>query len=103
MSIAAFRKTPQQEELRRLAEEHLQHDLDEGDRDALESAAGKVGWHATLGSLVGLGLGLYLAYRVRKVRMDMFGAFRAAEKPTHVVFAGGRTGEFTVHLYPRLQ
>ncbi|CRK38953.1 hypothetical protein BN1708_007923 [Verticillium longisporum] len=74
-----------------LAEKHLEHDLKPQDRDALKSAAAKVSFHATVGSLVGLGLGVFMAYRLRRARADMFTAFRAAEKPTHVQFADGRT------------
>ncbi|KAI1850927.1 hypothetical protein JX265_007252 [Neoarthrinium moseri] len=91
MSFAALRKSPEHEDLAKLAEEHMQHDLDESDREVLKKAAGKVSLPATIGTLVGLGLGVYAAFRLRKVRMDMFRAFRASEKPTQVVFAGGRT------------
>lgn len=42
--------------------------------------------------MVGLGLGIFLAYRLRANRTAMFNAFKASEKPTHVQFAGGRTG-----------
>ncbi|OJD14579.1 hypothetical protein AJ78_05097 [Emergomyces pasteurianus Ep9510] len=88
-SLAAFRGTTRQE-LADLAREHLKHDLQESDRDALNSAASKLATHTTLGSLVGIGLGMYLALRIRRMRMDMFNAFRVAEKPTHVQFASGR-------------
>lgn len=95
MSLAALRKSPQHEDLAKLAEEHFQNDLDESDRDVLKKSARTVSVHAAVGSLAGLGLGVYLAYRLRKVRLDVFNAIRVAEKPTHVVFAGGRTGTFT--------
>lgn len=90
-AFAAFRRSPQSSELAELAEKHLEHDLDASDRDALENAARKVGTFATVGSLVGLGLGFFLAARLRRGRADMFNAFRAVEKPTHVQFADGRT------------
>jgi hypothetical protein len=94
MSFAAFRTTKQQEDLRKLAQGHYEHDLEEDDRRTLKSAASTAGTYATLGSLVGLGLGIYLAFRIRRSRVAMFEALRAAEKPTAVVFAGGRTGSF---------
>jgi len=43
-----------------------------------------------VGTLVGLSLGAYLAYRLRANRARMFQAFRTSEKPTHVRFANGR-------------
>lgn len=95
-SLALTRKNAS-EEIRKLAEEHFKHDLRESDRDTLMSAAGKVGTHATIGSLLGLGLGVFLAFRIRNSRTKMFNAFRTAEKPTHVKFADGREG--TLHLY----
>ena len=45
-----------------------------------------------IGSALGLGLGLFLAYRLRTNRMKIFEAFKAVEKPTHVQFANGRIG-----------
>ncbi|OCL14286.1 hypothetical protein AOQ84DRAFT_428988 [Glonium stellatum] len=101
-SLAALRKSSS-EDLRRLAEEHLQHDLQQSDRDALEAAAKKVSRHATIGSLVGLGLGIFLAYRIRNTRNAIFNAFRAMEKPTAVQFADGRIEsipDITPHLQP---
>lgn len=89
--IAAFRTGPR-DELRKLEEEHLQHDLQQSDRDALRSAATKLSTHATIGSLAGIGLGLFLALRVRNARKLAFRAFQTAEKPTHLQFADGRTG-----------
>lgn len=91
-SLALLRKNAS-EEIRALAEEHYKHDLQDSDRDTLKSAAGKIGTHVTIGSIVGLGLGAYLAFRLRRTRMQMFDAFRAHEKPTHVKFANGREGE----------
>ncbi|KAL8814585.1 MAG: hypothetical protein Q9223_006201 [Gallowayella weberi] len=77
-----------------LAEENFKHDLHDSDRDALTSAASKISTHVAVGSLLGLGLGAFLAFRIRRTRMQMFNAFRAHEKPTHVKFADGREGEF---------
>ena len=45
-----------------------------------------------IGSALGLGLGLFLAYRLRTNRTKIFEAFKAVEKPTDVQFANGRTG-----------
>ncbi|KAI1139885.1 hypothetical protein F5Y05DRAFT_335002 [Hypoxylon sp. FL0543] len=90
MSFAAFRKSEQHADLAKLAEEHMKHDLTQEDRDALVRASTRVTTRAVIGTLAGLGLGIYAAFRLRRVRADMFNAFRAAEKPTHVLFADGR-------------
>ncbi|OJK01750.1 hypothetical protein ASPACDRAFT_77429 [Aspergillus aculeatus ATCC 16872] len=79
------------DELTRLADQHLQHDLSASDRDALQSAARTVSLWTTVGSAVGMGLGLYTAFRLRSSRRAFFEAFRAQQKPTKVVFADGRT------------
>ncbi|KAH7391594.1 hypothetical protein BKA64DRAFT_678005 [Cadophora sp. MPI-SDFR-AT-0126] len=89
-SLAISRQNASKE-LAQLAEDHIQHDLQQSDRDALKRASQKFGTHTTLGSLIGLGLGGFLAFRVRASRIAYFKAFRATEKPTHVVFPGGRT------------
>ena len=91
-SLALTRKNAS-DDIRKLAEEHFKHDLLESDRDTLQTAASKVGTHATIGSIVGLSLGLFLALRIRSSRTKMFNAFRTAEKPTHVRFADGREGQ----------
>ncbi|KAL8725036.1 MAG: hypothetical protein Q9166_007611 [cf. Caloplaca sp. 2 TL-2023] len=88
-SLALLRKNAGQD-IAALAEEHFKHDLHDSDRDTLKSAAGKISTHVTIGSAVGLGLGVLLAFRLRRTRMQMFNAFRAHEKPTHVKFANGR-------------
>ncbi|KAI0518265.1 hypothetical protein F5B22DRAFT_645030 [Xylaria bambusicola] len=90
MSLAAFRKQAHHDELTKLANEHINTDLEQSDREALMKATTRIATSTTVGSLVGLGLGLYAAIRLRKVRTDMFAAFRAAEKPSSVVFANGR-------------
>ncbi|PYH43764.1 uncharacterized protein BP01DRAFT_343919 [Aspergillus saccharolyticus JOP 1030-1] len=79
------------DDLTRLAEQHLQHDLQPSDRDALQSAARTVSLWTTVGSALGIGLGLYTAFRLRSSRRAFFEVFRAQEKPTKVVFADGRT------------
>jgi hypothetical protein len=72
--------------------------LEPSDRDALKSAASKLSTHANIGSLVGLGLGLALAWRIRSTRVKMFEAFKASKKPTHVRFADGREGSSFIYL-----
>jgi len=65
--------------------------LSQNERDILRSAGGKVSTHAKVGSLLGLGFGIYCAIRLRSMRMAYFNAFRAMEKPVEVKFADGRT------------
>ena len=65
--------------------------MNQEDRDILKSAAGKVSRHAGFASAVGMGLGVYTAYRLRTMRLAYFKAFRALEKPVEVRFADGRT------------
>ncbi|KAH7084953.1 hypothetical protein BKA63DRAFT_548208 [Paraphoma chrysanthemicola] len=89
-SLAAFRSN-RSNDLRKLAEEHLQHDLNQQDRDLLKSAGGKVSTHAGIASLIGVGLGVYAAFRLRAMRLAYFNAFKAMEKPVEVRFADGRT------------
>lgn len=101
-SLAALRKSASGD-LQRLADEHLQHDLRQSDRDTLEAAARKVSRHAIIGSLVGLGVGVFLAYKIHTTRNAIFNAFRAMEKPTAVQFVDGRTEpipDITLHLQP---
>jgi len=93
-SLALLRKNAGQE-ISALAEEHIKHDLQDSDRDLLNSAASKFGTHVKIGSLLGLSLGALLAFRLRRTRLQMFRAFRAQEKPTHVRFADGREGKFS--------
>ncbi len=93
MSLAVFRKSEQQDELTKLASEHIRSDLEPSDRTALRKATARVATATTVGSLVGLGLGVYASIRLRKVRTDVFAAFRAAEKPSSVLFANGRQGK----------
>jgi hypothetical protein len=93
-SFALSRKNASQE-LAQLAEEHMKHDLQQSDRDALNNASKRFGSYTAIGSLVGLGLGALLALRVRRARTEYFKAFRAIEKPTHVKFADGREGRLS--------
>lgn len=80
------------DDLSNLADQHMQRDLQSEDRDALKSAASTVSMWTTVGSAVGISLGLYAAIRLRSSRKAFFAAIRAQEKPTKVVFADGRTG-----------
>lgn len=50
-----------------------------------------MGTHAKIGSLLGLGFGVYCAFRLRNMRLAYFNAFRAMEKPVEIKFADGRT------------
>lgn len=67
--------------------------LSQQDQELLKSAAKKVGTHATVASMAGLGLGLFAAIRLRRMRVAYFQAFRAMEKPVELRFADGRVGE----------
>jgi len=100
-SLAVFRKGVSTD-LQELADQHLKHDLQQSDRDILKSASSKVSTHAIVGSLVGLGLGALLAFRIRSNRIRLFEAFRTAQKPTHVKFADGRE-EAIPDITPLLQ
>ncbi|KAJ2984802.1 hypothetical protein NUW58_g5870 [Xylaria curta] len=90
MPLAAFRKSEQQEELKKLANKHIESDLEPSDREAIRKATMSVANATTVGSLIGVGLGLYAAIRLRRMRTEMFMAFRAAEKPSFVIFPDGR-------------
>ncbi|KAF2757184.1 hypothetical protein EJ05DRAFT_477400 [Pseudovirgaria hyperparasitica] len=89
-TFAALRRHPNHS-LADTATKHLENDLSQQDRDVLTNAAKKVSTHATVGSVVGLGLGLFAAIRLRQNRLALFKSFRAAEKPVQIVFEGGRT------------
>ncbi|KAJ5391281.1 hypothetical protein N7509_006771 [Penicillium cosmopolitanum] len=89
-SLALLRRQ-RTDDLTKLADQHMQHDLQFEDRDALKSAASTVSLWTTVGSAVGIGLGLYAAVRLRSTRKAFFAAVRAQERPTKVVFADGRT------------
>ncbi|PRP76010.1 hypothetical protein PROFUN_01726 [Planoprotostelium fungivorum] len=101
-SIAAFRRT-MASDLHKLAEDHLQHDLHQSDRDLLMSAGNSFFTFAAAGTFIGLSLGALSAYRLRAAREAMFKALRTAERPTHLVFADGRqeaVPDLTSHLKP---
>jgi hypothetical protein len=88
-SFAMTRKT-MGPELAKLAEEHIKHDLQQSDRDALHKAARTVSTWATVGSLLGLSLGTILAFRIRRSRTALFNAFKTREQPTALRFASGK-------------
>jgi len=88
-SLAYFRKH-RGEDLKKLAEKHLEHDLPPEDRDRLKKAGTQFSNWTAVGSLVGLGLGSLLALRVRTSRIRAYHAFRVQQKPTHIKFADGR-------------
>lgn len=90
-SVALLRRR-RTDDLARLADEHLQHDLQSEDRDKLKAAASTISLWTTIGSGIGLGIGLFAAIRLRSTRRAFFAAVRAQERPTQVVFADGRTG-----------
>lgn len=113
-SLAAFRPPAQhQQDLATLARTHFENDLTREDRDVLRSAGETMRWSANLGSLVGIGVGCLLAYRVRRLalRRDWFygvggpGPARGlgpvengADRPARVVYESGKSGMF---FFPR--
>jgi hypothetical protein len=50
--------------------------LQSKDREILRRAGRKMSTHVGLGSLVGIGLGLYGAYKLRNMRLAYFNAFK---------------------------
>ncbi len=107
-SLAVFRKGLGPE-LNALAEEHLKHEyakglplqclhtnypsaisLQQSDRDALQKGASTVSTHVSVGSILGLSLAVFAAYRLRAARRAMFNAFKSKEQPTAVKFASGK-------------
>ncbi|KAJ5124538.1 uncharacterized protein N7515_008363 [Penicillium bovifimosum] len=89
-SFAILRKQ-RSDELAKLADEHMQHDLQTSDRDKLKAAASSISLWTTVGSAVGVSIGLFAAIRLRSTRKAFFSAIRAQERPTKVVFQDGRT------------
>ena len=64
--------------------------LQQSDRDALQRAASTVSTYASIGSVLGIGLGIFLAYRLRTKRTAIFNTFKAHEQPSAVKFPSGR-------------
>ncbi|OQE20997.1 hypothetical protein PENFLA_c015G10365 [Penicillium flavigenum] len=89
-SFPIFRQR-RSDELAKLADEHMEHDLQSGDRDKLKTAASSISLWTTVGSAVGVSLGLLAAIRLRSTRKAFFSAIRAQERPTKVIFEDGRT------------
>jgi len=58
-SLAILRKNAS-EDITKLAEDHINHDLSQVDRDTLKQAANKIGTHATIGSVLALGWDCFL-------------------------------------------
>lgn len=54
--------------------------------------------HALVGSMIGLGLGGLLAFRLRRARTQIFTSMMAKERPTHFKFADGR--EVSMYVPP---
>ncbi|XPS77119.1 hypothetical protein M3J09_009155 [Ascochyta lentis] len=77
-ALAVFRSSPSKD-LKQLSEEHLQHDLNQEDRNLLKRAGGRVSTHAGIASLVGVGLGIYCASRLRAMRLAYFNAFKVIQ------------------------
>ncbi len=94
--FAMFRSHPNAD-LAAIGEEHMQKDLSASDRELLRSAASRVSIHAKIGSLLGLGLGLVMARRIHLNRVAFYNAFKVVSRPTEIIFAGGRRGEFCSH------
>lgn len=91
MSLAAFRRHDQHDELAKLAASHFEHELTTEDREVLAGAAKTINWHASFGSIVGVGVGCLLAYRVRALRRNWFNELRTSDKPKQVIFHSGKT------------
>jgi len=83
-----------QKEYAKLAEVHLEHDLTQQDRELLEKAAGKISFHVTAGSIIGLGLGVALAFRMRSSAIKFINVLQKTERPTHIQYADGRAVPF---------
>jgi len=78
----------------------IPYSLNRDDRKTLERAASKLSTHITIGSLIGLGVGVALAWQIRSNRVKFFNAFKAMQRPTHVKFADGREGAFLTYFPP---
>ena len=92
-AIAAFRRG-RSHELAELAEKHFQEDITSDDRQLLRNATNKVSIYTSIGTALGIGAGLLLAFRFRQARIRTWEAFKAREKPVAVRFTDGREGLF---------
>ena len=79
-------------EARRRIEEHLARTLSEDDRNAIRKAVSTTAIYSNVAPYLGIAVGLLGAHRLRANKIAMLRAFRTQERPTHVVFANGRTG-----------
>lgn len=91
--FALFRPHPN-DELARIGEAHLKQDLSPDDRARLRTAASRVTNYTTVGSLLGLGLGAAMAYRIHTNRVALYNAFKMVNRPVEVIFPNGRRGAF---------
>lgn len=89
--FALFRSHPN-DELARIGEAHLKQDLSADDRARLKTAASRVTNYTTVGSLLGLGLGAAMAYRIHTNRVALYNAFKMVNRPVEVIFPNGRRG-----------
>lgn len=80
-------------DLKRFVANRCASDLSADDQMAMAKAHIMVGLYPMAGGWIGLGLGLFGAHRLRANRAALLRAFRAHERPSHIVFASGRTGE----------
>jgi len=100
-SMFAIFRTHPDKELSEISDRHMKKDLTQADRDRLKSAANKVSNHTLLGSLLGLGLGLVAATRIRANRLRLYEAFRLSgiTRPTEVIFENGVRGSWIPPLF----
>lgn len=103
-SLAAFRPpAAHQQDLAVLAQTHFQNDLTSDDRDVLVSAAATLQRYAAVGSLVGIGVGCLLAYRVRALRRNWFVEFQTRmvgrDRPRRLVFESGKDGMSCIFFF----
>jgi hypothetical protein len=94
--LALFRPSPQYDELAKLAQEHFNQDLAPEDRETLQAASRKIPRHVMVGSILGLGLGVYSAVKLRRFRAEIWNALRSGQKPVRVVFADGSSGDWAL-------
>lgn len=87
-------------DIKKLCEDHWRTGYSEDDRKVLTETHSMLRTTAVTTSFLGLVLGLYGAHRLRARRTAMFQAFRAYERPSHVVFPSGKTGtRYSCTLY----
>lgn len=92
-SLAEFHESSYRDNLAEVAEESHHDDLRLSDLHALGSAARQMATHMEFGALVGLGFGVWMAYRLWGAPKAILRVFPARKKPTRAMFADGRSGE----------